>query len=129
MKDDKQLKEENPELYHVAREDGTEPPFVGKYVHTTEAGMYVCALCGAPLFSSDKKFESGSGWPSFTDPVLRDAVTLIEDTSHGMMRTEVRCARCNAHLGHVFPDGPQKGSKVCDRYCINSVSLDLKRDD
>lgn len=129
MKDDTTLKEEYPELYHVAREQGTEPPFIGKYVHTTTDGTYICAVCGAPLFSSDTKFESGSGWPSFTDPLIQDAVVLKEDISHSTTRTEVRCARCDAHLGHVFPDGPKKGTRTCNRFCINSVSLELKRDD
>ncbi len=129
MKDDKHLKEVEPELYHVAREQGTEPPNIGKYVHTSDKGMYVCAVCGALLFSSDTKFDSGSGWPSFTKPVLKDAVVLKEDSSHNMFRTEVRCAKCNAHLGHLFPDGPVVNEKVCDRYCINSVSLDLHKDD
>ena len=130
MKDnDAKLKERNPELFHVAREHGTEPPFVGKYVHTTDTGVYVCAVCNSPLFSSDTKFDSGSGWPSFTDPMIRDAVTLREDISNNMTRTEVRCARCDAHLGHVFQDGPMKGTKTCARFCINSVSLDLKQND
>lgn len=123
------LKEENPELYRVAREGGTEPAFTGEYVHTKEDGMYHCAVCGVPLFSSETKFDSGTGWPSFTDPALKDAVTLIDDTSHGMRRTEVRCAHCAAHLGHVFPDGPKVGNKTCDRYCINSISLDLRNND
>jgi peptide-methionine (R)-S-oxide reductase len=129
MKDDLTLREENPELYRIAREQGTETPFIGKYVHTTETGVYTCAVCGAPLFSSDTKFESESGWPSFTDPLIKDAVTLREDIWHNTTLTEVRCARCDAHLGHVFPDGPMKGSKVCDRYCINSISLELRKDD
>lgn len=123
------LKKENPELYRVAREGGTEPAFTGEYVHTHEDGMYHCAVCGAPLFSSDTKFDSGSGWPSYTDPVFKDAVKLIDDDSHGMRRTEVRCAKCDAHLGHVFPDGPKKDGKTCDRYCINSISLDLRNND
>jgi peptide-methionine (R)-S-oxide reductase len=123
------LKKENPELYRVAREGGTEPAFTGEYVHTKEDGMYHCAVCGVPLFSSEKKFDSGSGWPSFTDPAVESAVTLLEDDSHGMRRTEVRCAKCDAHLGHVFPDGPKKNGNVCDRYCINSISLDLRNND
>jgi peptide-methionine (R)-S-oxide reductase len=129
MQDDKHLKEENPGLYHVAREQGTEPPFIGHYVHTTDAGVYVCAICGALLFSSDAKFDSGSGWPSFTRPISKDAVTLSEDSSHNMFRTEVKCAKCSAHLGHVFPDGPKKYDGVCDRYCVNSISLDLRKED
>jgi len=127
MLSDEELKKKNPELYTVAREGGTDAPFSGKYVHTKDDGMYHCAVCGAPLFSSDTKFDSKSGWPSFTDPANTNAVTLHEDTSHGMRRTEVKCKNCGAHLGHVFPDGPEKVGKVCDRYCINSTSLDLKK--
>ena len=123
------LKKENPELYRVAREGGTEPAFTGEYVHTEEDGMYHCAVCGTPLFSSKTKFDSESGWPAFTDPAIKDAVKLIDDDTHGMHRTEVRCARCDAHLGHVFPDGPKKNGKTCDRFCINSISLDLKNHD
>lgn len=126
MKTDEQLKAENPALYHVAREAGTEMPFAGKYVDEHASGMYHCAVCGAPLFPSDKKFDSGTGWPSFTDPEVADAVTLVKDESLGEERTEVRCAKCGAHLGHVFNDGPKKSDGgVCDRYCINSVSLNL----
>ncbi len=125
---DEELKKNNPELYRVAREGGTEAPHTGEYVHTKEDGMYHCAVCGAPLFASDTKFDSGTGWPSFTDPAVAGAVKLIPDESHGMARTEVRCAKCDAHLGHVFPDGPKQEGKVCDRYCINSVSLKLKND-
>ncbi|MDO8633318.1 MAG: peptide-methionine (R)-S-oxide reductase MsrB [Candidatus Wildermuthbacteria bacterium] len=134
MKGDKEL---SPKLYHVAREKGTEPPFSGEYVHTKEKGMYKCAVCGNELFSSDTKFDSGTGWPSFTEPFgsedpsgserpanLRN-VELKEDMSHGMVRTEVLCKKCGAHLGHVFDDGPQeKGGK---RYCINSVCLELEK--
>ena len=119
------LKKENLELYRVAREGGTEPAFTGKYVHTTNDGIYHCAVCDALLFSSNAKFESGSGWPSFTDPLFKEAVKLCDDESHGMHRTEVRCATCDAHLGHVFPDGPKQKDAVCDRYCINSISLNL----
>lgn len=127
MKTDNELKKENPELYKVAKERGTEAPFVGKYVHETKEGMYHCAVCGAPLFSSETKFESHSGWPSFTDPVVLNAITLHEDDTLRMRRTEVRCKNCGAHLGHVFPDGPVQNGKTCDRYCINSVSLELKK--
>ncbi len=126
MKNDIQLQQENPDLYHIAREGGTERPFSGRYVDEKKDGMYHCAVCGAPLFSSDTKFDSGTGWPSFTDPAIKDAVTLHEDTALGVRRTEVRCAQCGVHLGHVFPDGPMKGAKICDRYCINSASLELK---
>ncbi len=130
MKDDLELKRENPELYRIAREKGTEAPFLGKYVHTEDKSMYVCAVCGALLFSSDTKFESGSGWPSFTHPTLRDAVVLHEEEfTHNTFRTEVRCAKCDAHLGHVFKDGPIVQGEHLDRYCINSISLELKKDD
>lgn len=114
-----------PEEYRVLRQHGTEPPFVGCYVGTKEPGTYVCAACGNPLFESGVKFESGTGWPSFTRPVSPDAVREYLDTSHGMVRTEVRCARCDSHLGHVFPDGPPPTGL---RYCMNSASLDLDRD-
>ena len=126
--DDNTLRERNPELYKVAREGATEPAFTGDYVHANEDGMYHCAVCGAPLFSSTTKFDSGSGWPSFTDPLFKEAVTLHTDENFGMTRTEVRCAQCDAHLGHVFPDGPEKNNQKCDRYCINSISLELKKD-
>ena len=102
---------------------GTEAPFSGKYVHTKDKGMYVCKNCGTELFNSDAKFDSGTGWPSFTDPANLENVVLKEDDSHGMHRTEVICKTCNAHLGHVFPDGPE-GKQ---RYCINSVCLDLEK--
>lgn len=129
MKTDKEIKEENPLLYKVAKQRGTEAPFTGKYVDEKSDGMYHCAVCGAALFSSTTKFDSNSGWPSFTDPALKDAVVLHEDTTLGMHRTEVRCATCDAHLGHVFPDGPKRDGKTCDRFCINSVSLELKKND
>ena len=132
MKSDAELQNENPELYKVARGNGTEAPFKGKYVDEKTDGLYHCAVCGAPLFSSDTKFDSKSGWPSFTDPANAEAVKLVEDNTHGMRRTEVRCAKCDAHLGHVFPDGPRihrpdGSAKTCDRFCINSVSLELKK--
>lgn len=115
-----------PELLRVARECGTEPPFTGKYWDAHEKGMYTCAVCEQELFSSDTKFDSGTGWPSFTEPVNREHVILKEDTTGGMLRVEVRCKKCGAHLGHVFDDGPRdRGGK---RYCINSISLDLKKD-
>lgn len=129
MKNDDEIKAENPLLYKVAKEGGTEAPYVGKYVDEKSEGMYHCAVCGAPLFSSNTKFDSNSGWPSFTDPAFKDAVVLQEDTTLGMRRTEVKCATCDAHLGHVFPDGPKRNDKTCDRYCINSVSLELKKND
>jgi peptide-methionine (R)-S-oxide reductase len=110
-----------PEQYEVLRRKGTERPFSGEYVHTKDNGMYRCAGCGAELFSSDTKFDSGTGWPSFTDPAVAANVELHPDNSLFMRRTEVTCASCGGHLGHVFPDGPDG----CDRYCINSVSLAL----
>lgn len=113
----------SPELYRVARCGGTEPPFTGAYVYTKTPGVYLCACCGAPLFASDAKFDSGSGWPSFTAPVDPEAIWTREDRSHGMIRTEVLCRRCDAHLGHVFEDGPPPTGL---RYCINSISLRLQ---
>ncbi len=112
-----------PEQYQVLRGKGTERPFTGKYVNAKDDGMYTCAGCGAPLFSSDTKFESGTGWPSFTEPAVADAVELHVDKSFGMRRTEVVCRRCGGHLGHVFDDGPGPGGQ---RFCINSASLDLE---
>ncbi len=112
-----------PEQYRVLREQGTEPAWTGKFVDNHKDGIYRCAGCGHELFASDTKFESGSGWPSFTDPVNQQHVELHRDDSFGMERTEVTCANCGAHLGHVFPDGP--ADKGGQRYCINSISLDF----
>ncbi|MEX1112635.1 MAG: peptide-methionine (R)-S-oxide reductase MsrB [Candidatus Andersenbacteria bacterium] len=120
----KKDEELSPELYNIARKGATEAPFTGKYVNTHDDGMYHCAVCGTALFSSDAKFDSGTGWPSFTEPANLEHVELREDASHGMKRTEVLCKKCGAHLGHMFDDGPaEAGGK---RYCINSVCLDLK---
>ena len=111
--------------YRVMREKGTEPAFTGKYFDSHEKGMYKCAACGAELFSSDTKFDSGTGWPSFSEPSNLQNVELKEDNSQGMSRTEVVCKNCGSHLGHVFSDGPpEKGGK---RYCINSVCLELEK--
>jgi len=112
-----------PEQYHVLREKGTERPFTGEYVHNKKAGMYQCAACGADLFRSDVKFDSGTGWPSFTEPVAEKRVELKPDNSMFMRRTEVLCGACGSHLGHVFPDGP---GPTGQRYCINSCSLSFE---
>ena len=109
-----------PEQYRIAREHGTERAFTGEYWDEHAAGTYRCACCGAELFRSDEKYDSGSGWPSFTDPKNRENVSLITDTSHGMVRTEVTCAKCGGHLGHVFPDGPRPTG---ERYCMNGAAL------
>lgn len=109
------------EEYHVLREKGTERPFTGKYVNEKSKGTYMCKVCGQELFSSDAKFDSGTGWPSF-DQALPGAVEYHDDSSHGMRRTEVVCSNCKSHLGHVFDDGPETTGK---RYCLNSVCLDL----
>ncbi len=127
-KTDEQWREElSPDQYAVLRRAATEPPFTGAYTHEKTTGMYKCGGCGADLFSSDTKFDSGSGWPSFTEPAVADAVELKTDISHGMTRTEVVCARCGGHLGHVFDDGP--GDRGGQRFCINSCALDLHADE
>jgi peptide-methionine (R)-S-oxide reductase len=113
----------SPEQYQVLRKAGTERAWSGKFVNNHDDGTYRCAACQAVLFDSDTKFESGSGWPSFTEPKVADAVELISDRSHGMVRTEVRCRRCGGHLGHVFDDGP---TPTGQRFCMNSLSLDFE---
>lgn len=122
VKTDQEWREQlTPEEFQVCRQHGTEAPFSGKYYDYKGEGIYNCKCCGAPLFESDTKFDSGTGWPSYFE-AIEDAVTEIKDTSHGMIRTEVRCSRCDAHLGHVFPDGPEPTGL---RYCINSVCLEF----
>ena len=108
------------EQYHVCRERGTEPPFSGTLLHNRESGVYHCTCCNKSLFKSDNKYDSGCGWPSFDAPISPEKIRYLEDYSHGMSRIEIRCANCDSHLGHVFPDGPQTTG---ERYCVNSVSL------
>ncbi len=125
---DKSLKDRlTPEQYHVTQEKGTERAFTGAYWDTHDAGMYKCVVCGEPLFSSDTKFDSGSGWPSFTAPAAESAVKTESDYSHFMRRTEVMCQNCGSHLGHVFDDGPRDAGGL--RYCINSCALSLEKKD
>lgn len=125
---DEELKKKlTPEQYYILREKGTEAPFTGKYLHHKASGIYTCAVCGAELFSSDTKFESGTGWPSFYDAAKSTAIKLTEDTSHGMQRVEVSCANCGSHLGHVFNDAKDQPTGM--RFCINSACLDFKTED
>ena len=123
-KDDIWREKLTPEEYRILREKGTEAPFTGAYLDTKAEGIYRCKACGSPLFSSKAKFDSGSGWPSFTDPMVTDNVGTRSDESHGMTRTEVYCKTCGGHLGHVFDDGPKDRGGL--RYCVNSLSLDFE---
>ena len=123
--DDDWRRKLSPQQYRILRQKGTEPPFTGKYWNEHAAGVYRCAACGAPLFDASTKFESGTGWPSFYEPIENGRVDTEEDRSLLMRRTEVHCARCGGHLGHVFDDGPQPTGL---RYCVNSASLELDKD-
>ena len=113
----------NPQQYKILRQCGTEPPFTGKYVHNTKEGNYYCAACGALLFTSDSKYDSASGWPSFYAPANNTNILEVPDNSHGMKRIEIKCARCGGHLGHLFPDGPRPTGL---RYCVNSMALEFE---
>lgn len=126
QKSPEELKKSLSEMqFWVTQQRGTEPPFTGKLLHNKDDGVYHCLVCNAPLFNSQSKYDSGCGWPSFYEPVSDDAIRYIEDNSHGMQRIEIRCGNCDAHLGHVFPDGPQPTG---ERYCVNSASLSFSGD-
>ncbi|MBC5832384.1 peptide-methionine (R)-S-oxide reductase MsrB [Vibrio metschnikovii] len=112
------------EAYYVCRQQGTEAPFSGQLLHNKQTGIYHCTCCEAPLFSSQNKYDSGCGWPSFDAPLTTESIRYLEDRSHGMTRTEIRCAQCDSHLGHIFPDGPPTTG---DRFCVNSVSLNFTK--
>ncbi|MDP5254715.1 MULTISPECIES: peptide-methionine (R)-S-oxide reductase MsrB [unclassified Vibrio] len=125
-KSDQQWREElSEEAYYVCRQQGTEPPFSGKLLHNKDTGLYHCTCCQAPLFSSQNKYDSGCGWPSFDAPINPEAIRYLQDNSHGMQRVEIRCQRCDSHLGHVFEDGPKTTG---ERYCVNSISLVFEKD-
>jgi peptide-methionine (R)-S-oxide reductase len=124
LTDEEWKKKLTPEQYRILREKGTEAPFTGELLHNKDTGNYMCAACGAMLFDSETKFDSGSGWPSFYDVASAESVKLVEDTSHGMHRVEVQCAQCGGHLGHVFNDAPDQPTGM--RFCINSCSIDFK---
>ena len=124
--DDEWREQLTDEQYHVTRQAGTERAFTGQYCNTKEKGVYLCICCGNELFQSDTKYDSGSGWPSFWEPIQKDRVDEKADNSHGMVRTEVTCARCDAHLGHVFEDGPDPTGL---RYCMNSASMDFREEE
>ncbi|MBI3984733.1 MAG: peptide-methionine (R)-S-oxide reductase MsrB [Candidatus Levybacteria bacterium] len=126
MSEEDWRKKLTPKAYHVLREKGTEPAFSGNLYDNHETGMYICAACGQSLFSSETKFDSGTGWPSFDNPVNRENILLQDDESYGMKRTEVVCKNCGSHLGHLFNDGPKETTGL--RYCINSCALDFKKE-